>query len=199
MAPTIQLKRVSGQALADCINDVARLRIEVFREFPYPYEGTLDYEQKYLKTYTDCAHAVAVLALDHGKVVGASTAIPMAHETPEFQAPMKAAGYDLSKVFYCAESVLLPSYRGLGLGWAFFDEREAHAAELGGFEVSCFCAVDRPDDHPLKPANAKTRDSLWRKRGYRPLDVRATYRWKDIDQPEETEKTLRYWARELAH
>ena len=52
-----------------------------------------------------------------------------------------------------------------------------------GLWVSCFCAVDRPDDHPLKPANAKTRDSLWRKRGYRPLDVRA-YRWKDIDQPE---------------
>ena len=41
-------------------------------------------------------------------VVGASTAMPMSQETPEFQAPFLAQGWDVGRVFYYGESVLLP-------------------------------------------------------------------------------------------
>jgi len=197
MTGQLEIRAVSGAAVADYIGDVARLRIAVFYEFPYLYDGSVEYEERYLQTYTDCTQSVVVLALDGARVVGASTALPMAFETAEFQQPLRAAGYDTDRVFYCAESVLLPEYRGQGLGWRFFDEREAHAGRLGGFEYSCFCAVERADDHPLRPAAYKTLESLWRKRGYRQQELRTHFRWKDIDQPQETDKSMVYWMKRL--
>ena len=68
----------------------------------------------------------------------------------EFAAPFAAAGFDLADTFYCGESVLLPDYRGRGVGHRFFDLREAQARKIGR-RWCCFCAVIRPDDHPLRP------------------------------------------------
>lgn len=198
MFQAISVKRVSGSALRAYIKDVARLRITVFRDFPYLYDGTAEYEEKYLQTYIDCEQAVVVVALDGDNIVGASTAIPMRYETDEFKAPLQQAGFNTDKVFYCAESVLLPQYRGTGLGWRFFDEREAHAREIGDFDYSCFCAVERPIDHPLRPANYQTLDSLWNKRGYHKKNLHTLYRWKDIDQTADTDKTMTYWLKKMS-
>ena len=55
---------------------------------------------------------MVVLARAGGDVVGASTGIPLAQDSAEFQAPFPGRGIDPSRVFYCGESVLLPAYRG---------------------------------------------------------------------------------------
>jgi len=126
----MDIELLQGPQIAPHIEDLARLRITVFREFPYLYDGSLDYEAEYLDTYVRSADSLCVLVRDEGRVVGASTALPLADETPEFQQPFLAAGWDPTRIFYCAESVLLPGWRGLGLGVRFFAEREAHARKL---------------------------------------------------------------------
>jgi len=50
---------------------------------------------------------------------------------PVFAAPFAAVGIDPAGVFYLSESVLLPAWRGQGVGHAFFDAREAHARQRG--------------------------------------------------------------------
>ena len=135
----IQLLR--GPQIAPHIDDLARLRIAVFREFPYLYDGTLDYEAEYLATYVRSADSLCVLVRDEGRVVGASTALPLMDETEEFQQPFIDGGWDPARVFYLAESVVLPAWRGRGLGVRFFVEREAHAQRLGRFDWCAFCAV----------------------------------------------------------
>jgi len=63
---------------------------------------------------------------------------------------------------------------------------------------SVFCAVDRPDDHPLKPAEYQPLDSVWQRYGYRPLPgVKARFPWLDVGQSIETEKTLSYYHKLL--
>jgi GNAT superfamily N-acetyltransferase len=112
--------------------------------------------------------------------------------------PFRAAGYDLSKIFYCGESVLLRSHRGHGLGHKFFELREAQAHALGGFTHSSFCRVVRPDDHALKPADYIPLDAFWAKRGYQPVPgLVATYDWKDIDRAEETTHSMQFWMKAL--
>lgn len=195
---SIEIVRVTGAALNDYINDLARLRIQVFKEFPYLYDGDLSYETQYLKTYQSCEQSVIVLALLRGKVVGASTGIPLKFETEEFKSPIAKAGYDLENFFYCAESVLQADYRGKGLGIRFFEEREAHAAQLGGFQYSCFCAVDRPKDHVLRPKNYKSLEHLWVKQGYQEHpQLKSHYSWKDLGDSQETVKPMTYWIKQL--
>ncbi len=101
----------------------------------------------------------------------------------------RPAGFDIASIFYCGELVLDPAYRGHGLGHRFFDLREAHARALGGFHSITFCAVVRPPDHPLRPAEYRPLDAFWRKRGYAPVDgLIASFSWKDIDQAGATNK-----------
>ena len=198
MTKNIRVERKSGNALIEFIPELARLRIEVFRDFPYLYDGTIEYEQKYLQTYIDHPYSVIVLAFDNddNSIVGASTAIPMRDETQELQKPFLEHGYDIDRVFYCSESVLNKNYRGLGLGVRFFEEREAHAAELGGFQHITFCCVERPLDHPRRPADYVPLDKFWNKRGYfKHPELHTTYKWKDLDDTEETAKPMTFWLK----
>jgi GNAT superfamily N-acetyltransferase len=194
----LQFKHYIGAALHQHLDAVACLRMEVFRDYPYLYDGTLEYEQRYLQTYIKCEQAVVVLAFDGAEVVGASTGIPLAFEEDNFKAPFVEHGYDPSRIFYCAESVLRSPYRGRGAGVRFFAEREKHARKLGGFNWYAFCAVERPVHHPLRPPGYQPLDTFWTRRGYtKHPELGAMYHWKDIDQPEQTSKRLEFWLKSV--
>ncbi|NKX74789.1 GNAT family N-acetyltransferase [Rhodobacteraceae bacterium R_SAG3] len=193
----LRIETLTGAALEAALDDVARLRIEVFRAWPYLYDGDLAYERDYLQSYRDSAGAVVVGAFDADRLVGAATGTPLADHADDFAAAFAQSTLNMADIFYCAESVLLPAYRGQGAGHGFFDAREAHARELG-FAKSAFCSVIRPKEHPLHPTGYTPLDPFWRKRGYQPLPgVVAEFAWKDIDQPKETTKALQFWLRDL--
>lgn len=188
---------VLGAELEPWLGAVAELRIQVFRDFPYLYDGSLDYERRYLQTYVDSDTALCVLAFDGERVVGAATGLAMRDEEAAFCDPLIDAGLNVDEVFYCAESVLLPAYRGRGLYRSFFEEREAAARRLG-LKHCVFCAVDRPDDHPLKPDDYQSLEPIWLRYGYRPmLGVKAYFPWQDIDHPAETEKPMSFYHKAL--
>jgi GNAT superfamily N-acetyltransferase len=194
---TIRVEPLTGEALAAALPQVASLRIAVFRAFPYLYDGDLAYEEGYLARYATSPGAVVVGAFDDARLIGAATAAPMEDHAAEFAAPFAARGYDLTEILYCGESVLLPEYRGQGIDHAFFDHREARGRELGR-RYSCFCAVIRSADHPLRPADYAPLDPFWRKRGYAKVDgLTATFPWKDLDDTLATEKPMQFWMREL--
>ncbi len=193
----LRIETLTGAALEAALDELALLRIEVFRAWPYLYDGDLAYERDYLQSYRDSAGAVVVGAFDADRLVGAATGTPLADHADDFAAAFAESTLDMADIFYCAESVLLPAYRGQGAGHGFFDAREAHARELG-FAKSAFCSVIRPKEHPLHPTGYTPLDPFWRKRGYQPLPgVVAEFAWKDIDQPKENTKALQFWLRDL--
>lgn len=199
MSDSVTVERFVGEEITPWLDDLARLRTTVFRAFPYLYEGSLDYERTYLQTYVDATESVLVLVRDGDRVVGSSTGIPLADEAADFRRPFERHGYDVSRVFYFAESVLLPEYRGRGLGVRFFEEREAHARSLGRFDLAAFCAVERPEDHPRRPPDYVPLDGFWRRRGFRQHpELRTLFSWQDLDEPAESLKPMVFWLKRLA-
>ncbi|OOG21449.1 GNAT family N-acetyltransferase [Thioalkalivibrio denitrificans] len=199
MTQPLSVKRFTGSGVDAWIPELARLRIEVFRAFPYLYDGDPDYEERYLRTYTQSADSVIVLVFDAERIVGASTGLPLADETDNVIAPFRERHMDIQRIFYFGESVLLPGYRGRGLGVRFFDEREDHARALGRFDYTCFCAVDRPRNHPRRPEGYRSLDDFWRKRGYAPVpELKAQFSWQDLDEDRETSKEMTFWMKRLA-
>ncbi|MDX1455705.1 MAG: GNAT family N-acetyltransferase [Gammaproteobacteria bacterium] len=193
----MDIKNYHGADILPYLDDLARLRITVFRDFPYLYDGDLDYERNYLATYARSPRSLFVLAMDDGNIVGASTGLPLSDAEADFQRPFREAGIDINDVFYFGESVLLPDYRGHGIGHRFFDEREKFAKDQG-FSITAFCAVERPADHTARPQDYRPLDEFWQSRGYqRQDDLVTTYRWKDIGDEAESEKNMLFWLRGL--
>ena len=194
----VRIERLTGERLARHLGELARLRIEVFRAFPYLYAGSEDYEQRYLRTYAETPGSIIVGAFDGGRLVGAATALPLAGEPANVAEPLARAGYDVRTFFYFGESVLEPAYRGTGIGVRFFAEREAWARQAGEFEHVVFCAVIRPEDHPRRPRDYVPLDAFWQRRGFRRLEgVTCTFSWRDLDDGEETPKPMAYWIKRL--
>ena len=194
----IFIKTVSGKQITPYLADLARLRITIFREYPYLYDGSKEYEEAYLRTYTESDESVVVLVFDHETLVGASTGVPMSDESEEFRRPFERNGYNTDTVFYCAESVLKKEYRGRGIYPTFFSERERHARKLNRFSLICFCAVERPPAHPLRPQNYSPLDSVWKKFGYnRHPELTTEYSWKDVDEDTESGKKMVFWLKEI--
>jgi GNAT superfamily N-acetyltransferase len=193
----VSIRALSAEALAAVLDDVARLRLSVFADWPYLYDGHLDYERDYLRTYQNHSGSLLVGAFDGDRLVGASTSSVMEDHADAFGEPLRDLGVPLTAIVYGAESVILPAYRGHGLGHRFFDLREAHAAQLGRSHVGFF-SVLRAADHPRRPATFRTNDAFWQGRGYAPQPgITATFDWRDLGDAEESPKTLQFWMRAL--
>jgi GNAT superfamily N-acetyltransferase len=193
----IEVRALQGAELEAALDAVAGLRITVFRDWPYLYDGSQAYEREYLQTYRDNPGALLVGAFHEGRLVGASTSTPMEDHAPEFAAPFRDLGIAPERILYGAESVLLRPYRGIGLGHRFIDLREAHARRLGRTHVA-FCSVIRPEGHPARPAVYRSNEAFWRGRGYATLSgAVAHFSWRDLGELAETEKALQFWMRAL--
>lgn len=196
MGSPLTIHEISGAELEPWLDALGELRIRVFREFPYLYDGTLDYEREYLGIYQWCARSRIVLVTTaDGGLIGATTCMPLADEAPEFQKPFLDAGLGVDDCLYFGESIVLPEWRGGGLGREFFARREDHARRLG-LATTAFCAVDRPENHPLRPREYRALDGFWSSQGYikRP-SLQAVFSWKEIGEETESPKTLTFWTK----
>ncbi len=194
----LRVEPLTGAALTDALPDLARLRITVFRDWPYLYEGTLAYEQSYVTKFAASEGAVIVAAFDGDQIVGAATASPMPGHADAFADSFKQRGYDVARICYFGESVLLPRYRGQGVGVAFFEHREAHARRLGGYTHATFCGVVRPDDHPRRPDDYVPLDAFWTKRGFHKIDgLLGAFSWPDVGETDKSEKPMQFWLKTL--
>lgn len=191
-------KTFKSKEIESVFDDLARLRITVFKDYPYLYEGTIEYEKEYLKIYSKSERSFLFTVYDGDKIVGATTCIPLTDETEEVKKPFLDLGMDVDSIFYFGESILLSQYRGLGLGNRFFDEREAHTEHFGIFKMTCFCAVARPNNHPMKPDNYRPLDEFWTKRGYhKEVALESKFEWLDINESVSTFKSMIYWTKNI--
>ncbi|MBF9043712.1 GNAT family N-acetyltransferase [Rhodobacterales bacterium HKCCE4037] len=189
---SLEIRNYLFDEVAEVIEPLARLRISVFRDWPYLYDGDLDYERRYLADYTK-GDGMVCAVFDGDRMVGAATAMNLAHQPQAVRSAFEGHFLKPEEIYYCAESVLLPDYRGRGLGHAFFDAREINAHNLN-FTTTGFCSVIRPPDDPRRPADYRPLDAFWRKRGYAAVDGAVAHiSWRDIGDTEETVKPLQVW------
>jgi GNAT superfamily N-acetyltransferase len=195
----VRVEFFAGAAMLPHLPALGRLRIAVFREWPYLYDGSLDNEQRYLGAFADCPRAGLAVAFDGEQPVGCSSCLPLADEDENSRAPFLARALDPARFFYFGESVLLPAYRGQGVGVKFFEAREAHARATATCDFATFCAVQRPANHPLRPPGAVPLDAFWRRRGFSPYpDLVCTMRWRQVDSAERVENRLAFWIKSLS-
>ena len=122
---SLSLRSVIGEAVGAHTDDIAGLWAAVLRDWPHLYDGQAehgaDLPLPYLHACAQSWRSIAVLAFDGDALVGAATGLPLADAPGLAQRAFAAVGLDVARVFLCGESVLLPGYRGRGIGHRFFD------------------------------------------------------------------------------
>lgn len=194
-AKNFGISRLKGTEIIPHLERLAKLRISVFKEYPYCYDGDMQYEQKYLARYAECNESIILLASIDDEVVGASTAIPLIFETDAFKEPYLEE--NIREIFYLGESVILPEYRGNHLYQHFFRLRE-EAARMYGCKRTAFCAVERARDTTKITENYRRLDLVWSHFKYKKNIARKTqFSWKDIGEANETFKDMIFWEKNL--
>jgi len=188
---------LKSSLLTPYIHALADLRLRVFRDYPYLYDGSLSDELEYLEAYSNSPSSLVTLALDGNVVIGASTCLRLSDADEGFRACFENNGTEISKICYLGESVLLKPYRGRGIGKMFFHYRENHARSLQ-CSSAAFCSVDRGADHAHKPIDYRPLDGFWETQGYeKHPKLKAHFSWKEVHEDKATPKTLTFWTKAL--
>ena len=65
------IRHVYGKPKQNYVEDIASLRLNVFKHLPYLYDGNIEDAHQYLERYSLSNNSLAQLVLDNDKVVGA--------------------------------------------------------------------------------------------------------------------------------
>ncbi|WP_222565035.1 GNAT family N-acetyltransferase [Novilysobacter antarcticus] len=162
----LEVRCVTGSAVAAVLHDIARLRAVVLQAWPDLHDGDASAERARLEPCARAWRSIAVLVMDGDQIVGAALGLPLEDDHGAIRQAFDLAGRDAATAFVLAGSVLLPAYRGRQLGHRFFSERENHARSLGGFETTVFASTERDDIDPRRPPFGRSNEAFWRRRGY---------------------------------
>lgn len=191
-----------GEHIKKFISCVSQLRLDMFREFPYLYQGTYEYEKKYMEGYANNSKSMLGLAYAEKTLAGVFTGMPLISDSEivkDSKLLFIANNIDPSSYYYYGEVLVLPQFRRLRLPNLLSSRMDFEAKNMG-FDNACFMAVSRSDDHPLKPKEYVKPDKLWERYGYKKMNLCAKYHWPTIHSDasvKDEENILEYWHKPL--
>jgi len=190
------MRIIRGQEIENHIDQLGRFRIEIFREYPYLYDGDLDYERAYLNRYSRDTESFLLVIHDRLGFVGICTGMPLSGEDPDFRNAF--VGESINEIYYIGEVMLRKDARGKKMGSKLFSTALSLIDSKKYKRVS-LCTVDRGSNHPQCPESYCSPDYLWKKYGFeKSAHLVAFLSWKDIGQTTETKKTMNIWFKELS-
>lgn len=193
----LSISLLSGAPVLGILEDLAALRLTIFREFPYLYDGLLADELKYLEHYATTPDALVATVSDAGRVVGAATGIPLAAEGPELVDPVSGAGHRVDEIYYVGELLFYQEYRSRGLGLTLLQRVEDEVRSLRKYRYLACATVQRPADHPDRPAQYLPIERFLGKTGFTTMgDLVTGFTWRDIDGTE-CYHPMKYWIKNI--
>jgi len=194
----MEFQVVTGHQFTQHINAIAHLRIAIFKEYPYLYDGKLADEATYLKSYAASKNTLLIIAKDQGKIVGAITGIPLAETDEIFRMPFEKYHFSVHSIFYLGEILLFKEYRGKGVGYKMYKMLEDLVRKNKQYEKIAIAEVLRDENDPRKPHNYVSVHKLWERLGFiehPELIVQIPY--KEIDSEKKVPHSLIFSFKDL--
>lgn len=190
-------KLLTGVAIADAVDDVATLRLEIFKEYPYLYQGRREDELSYLVTYAEAPDACIILAYHGHEVIGAVAGMPLIHEDARMSDAFAGTAFPLDEVYYVGELLFRPDYRNCGLGRKLLAQLERHIGSLGHYRRITCATVERPDDHPVRPRDYIPITRFLARTGFSRISgVTTSFKWQETDGVKR-DHPMQFWVKTL--
>ncbi|MBK7963087.1 MAG: GNAT family N-acetyltransferase [Bdellovibrionales bacterium] len=191
-----------GAEILPQIETVSQLRIQEFKNYPYLYVGTKEYEENYLRGFaTDPKSCLAIARMD-GEVAGIATAMPLKSDADilkDVEKVFAEAGEQIELYYYFGEFIVLSKYRRLGISMRIEKDLEA-IARSQKFSKLCLSTVVREQNDSRRPPDYKATDSVWSKMGFFVTRLKIEYHWPTIQEDGrvvDTINSMRFWEKVL--
>ena len=191
-----------GNELEELIPEIAKARLELFKEFPYLYEGTYENELKYLTDFVKNPKSIILTAHEADKLIAfvTATAVESGFDLTEaIKDLMQKEDIDTSKYFYISEMMVYPEFRSFELQNKLKKDIENYAKENSYTKV-CFLSVFRENDHPLRPEGYKEISRLWKFNKNHKTDISTEFEWNTVQKDSESKlmnNRLDLWEKKL--
>jgi GNAT superfamily N-acetyltransferase len=184
-----------GLAVSPYIKDLAKLRMETLKDFPYLYKGELEKEIEYFeRTYLSSNDSWFLLYLSGAGVVGGIGITPLDMLPNEIKEIFIINRLDIVDFMYIGEAMLLKEYRERGLfkNMLSFAENQAKSA---GKKYTVFLHVER---EMASNKNNRSGDAFWEKYGYfRISNDPIEKKWMRPDTRKIENNKLFLWEKQL--
>jgi GNAT superfamily N-acetyltransferase len=188
---------LSGADVADALDDLATLRLAIFPEYPYLYQGRREDELTYLATYAEAPDACAILAYDGLTVIGVATGMPLFHEDAQMLDAFAGTTFTLNEIYYVGELLFRPAYRNCGLGQKLLARLEHYIQSLGTYRKLTCATVVRPEDHPMRPFDYIPITRFLARTGFTRLSgVTTSFMWLETDDVKQNHP-MQFWIKNL--
>ena len=182
---------IRGPEIENHIDDLGKFRIEIFREYPYLYDGNIQFERVYLSPYSRNPESLLLILQDAHGIIGACTGTPLTGEDNDFQNAF--VGENKDEIYYIGAVILRADSRGQKLGSRLLSTALS-LIDMKRFKKTSLCTVDRGLNHPRRPGKYCPPDYLWERYGFvKSTNLLAYLAWTDIGQKIETKKPMNIW------
>jgi hypothetical protein len=202
----IHFKQLSGYEGTPFIADIGQLIIDVYKEWPYLYEGTTEEQTQYIqKRYIEKPNSMIITAFEHKKLVGLGMGVPLSEAPDHYLAPFRCDNrcleFPLEDVFYVGELIVKPEYRQQRIAKEICQMMGNHILNSHRYQAVAFCTVNRPSDFHLahlKPENYFSPDSFWEELGFTKYEnLTFTGVWRLVQESDESQHQMIYWVKKL--
>lgn len=200
----ITIETMIGSEGQKYIELLSTLRINTFREYPYLYEGNLDYEKKYVAGYLTSKQSLIAVAKVDEKIAGISTGIPLISESDivaDAKLLFEQNNINPEHYYYYGEIIVLPEYRQQGLTKKLYAAKEKLVKQWG-YQSVCFLTVTRPDNHTLQPLDYEPLDPMWKHLQFHKNNLKINYKWPTLQSDGsviECDNEMEFWCKALAN
>jgi GNAT superfamily N-acetyltransferase len=191
-----------GSEITPFLEDVAKLRIQLFREFPYLYEGTSSIEEEYLRGFSSDPKSMLVVARSGKELASVSTAWPFTADANILKLAKQRfgeVGIRVEDVYYYGEILVKEKFRGRGITRKSYELHEAAAKDYG-YSIASIATVVRSVDDPRRPLNYIDTDALWGKLGFSKTNIIVKHPWPTIQVDGTSTDELNpmvFWTKQL--
>ena len=191
---------VTGKAINDCFEAIATLRLMVFSEYPYCYQGSFEDEQKHFGQYTCHEDRSLAVLFEKNQIIGLSTRIPAASALPllgRAVPELERRGVNIEQHYYVIESMIKQAFRGKKRGQLLYQEHEVFIRRRG-YQTNCLLTL--ATESTITSVEKKPFTSLWHWLGFKKTAIQTSFTWltRMFDHlVREQSHVFDFWARDL--
>ena len=195
----VSLKVFKGNEITPYVSDITQLSLQIYREYPYLYEGTEEEYLPFIQRYSESNDGIASILFDDKKLIGVCIGMPLNEMRDNYLGNFSSiTKEELDSLYYLGEFLLLKQYRSQGNGKQMYTSFENEVIKKSLYKTLCFCKIQEFLEHPSQPDNYFSMNNFWKQSEYVAReDLSFNVDWVNVNETTLSPHQLYFWFKPL--